>query len=282
MFKKLIGIGFLFISNLSFSASYDAECDSCISDNDFRSFAYNYSATNFENQHKIRSFDHKLVIFNHNKGLAKEVRIVGEGYNVAGEPAITTVYFVAIPSQKLAVLASAYGGLYSSVLVSEIEIPTSIADSTYGLVGSSYLQQQTINEYNSRLPILEHLANYIGAVASIAGKVISVNFVIEVNFSDDSIATFKITGINSDGKLTYGFVGGVDADGNVISESKSHYMSGSFNFAVQGESGVQEFLRAAERAGVPIVDSRNSGNVIHVTCAHGICNITTPTNADPV
>lgn len=269
------------MSKLAFADAYDVSCSYCVSGNDFKNFAKNFSKENFENSSKVRSFDHTLYVFNHDKGKAKKVLVTGEGYNITGEPGITFVTLGDIPLQKRTAFATAYNELYSSILVKKHLIPPSIAYSGYDLVGADYLHQQVIDEYKDNLPVHEKLANYIAAAAGIAGKVVDVNFVIEVSFSDGSTIFFKITGIDANGQLTYNFHNGVDADGNIISELPSHYSSGSLSFKTQGESGVQNFLNAAVRSGVPIADKRlGSGSVVYIVCSQGVCNLTTP-SSDP-
>ena len=160
MLRIFLGLSCLLISKLAFSGIYDVSCSYCVSDSDFKNFARNFSKANFETSPKVRNFDHTLYVINHDKGEVKKISVVGEGYNIIGEPGLTVVTLENISLQKRTAFAATYNELYSSVLVKKHLIPPSIAYSGYDLVGADYLQQQSIDEYKDNLPLHEKLYAY--------------------------------------------------------------------------------------------------------------------------
>jgi hypothetical protein len=111
------------------------------------------------------------------------------------------------------------------------DIEDDVADSVYDIIGLSSVQAEVIDDFTGQFGLEEKLETYIGTVLSIAGKVVNVNFVIQVEFSDGSSALFKITGIDGYGNVTY-----------KLSQD---------SFSVPSES-IEDFVGAMNNIGIPV------------------------------
>ena len=130
------------------------------------------------------------------------------------------------------------------------DIEDDVADSVYDIIGLSSVQAEVIDDFTGQFGLEEKLETYIGTVLSIAGKVVNVNFVIQVEFSDGSSALFKITGIDGYGNVTYK-LSQATADGNNIPLTNQDYLDSQDSFSVPSES-IEDFVGAMNNIGIPV------------------------------
>ena len=143
-----------------------------------------------------------------------------------------------VPSEELAafnVAVLAKQDVNASISRMNRSVPTSLTDSAWDLVGKGYLQSAVASEFKTNQTLQTEVAHYLALVPAVLGKVVNVNLVVELDFSDGSTALFKIDGIDSDGDLTFSFLIGKDKDGNKIEDKKSNFV-GAFNFSTGGDS----------------------------------------------
>ncbi|TMN90124.1 hypothetical protein CWB72_09360 [Pseudoalteromonas phenolica] len=153
-------------------------------------------------------------------------------------------------------------------------VPRNIAESAYDLVGASYVRSDVAQHYVNNQTIRDYVANYTSAAVSVVTKLLDIKWTVELKFSDGSVATFVLGGIQENGNLKLDFVSAIDLDGNNIPTTKQGFMSGEYRFAEQGNRGIQNFLDAAKRAGVPISNSSGGGGSTTMVCDNDICIIT--------
>jgi len=131
------------------------------------------------------------------------------------------------------------------------EPDSNIADSVYDLVGSTQKESTVAAEIIAQQTWNEAVGHYTAAVLSALGKITGVNWVIEVKFSDSSIALFKIDGIGYDGALDISFFEGTDSSGNTVPMTKEQFSSlGQMTFLTQRL--FDEYSDAALRLNVSI------------------------------
>lgn len=158
-----------------------------------------------------------------------------------------------------------------------VDIPSSVAESAYDLPGAGYLASDVANYYLENQTLRMAIGNYTATALAIAGKVINLNLVIELNFSDGTIGFFKITGLDSSGTILLEFKSGLDADSNTIN-AHPIALSGSYRFTVGGLAALNHFNRALERMGISVVrdgGSGSGGGVFELRCdsKHTICRL---------
>ncbi|SFR65647.1 hypothetical protein SAMN05216203_2243 [Marinobacter daqiaonensis] len=139
------------------------------------------------------------------------------------------------------------------VLQSATAVPEAIADSAWDLVGAGYKQNQVIDHYVNNMSVFQHLNNALGSLAILLGGVVNVeNVLIKMKFSDGSEADFSLDGWDSASRPRLTFLGGRDADGNIIRDSNQIFSSGSYSFRIGGHVAFNAFIDAASRFGVSV------------------------------
>jgi hypothetical protein len=92
-------------------------------------------------------------------------------------------------------------------------------------------------------------------LASIGGKVVGVNVVVELKFSDLSIVTLKISGINANGELQFQILSITDSDGNNIPLNQTEFAAKSREaYTFTNEKNLQNFLEISWRMGIKTVN----------------------------
>ena len=137
---------------------------------------------------------------------------------------------------------------------SDIDIPRDLADSAYDLAGSSSTQRRVGDHIWNDMLVAQKASSYIGAILSIAGKLVDVNITITVNFVDGSTATFEIDAIDSSGNIRFAYMGGgsIDAERNAVPDTRSAFAG---EFRMNANRTLNEFVAAASRFGVDVVRS---------------------------
>ncbi|WP_377895817.1 hypothetical protein [Alteromonas sp. R78001] len=130
------------------------------------------------------------------------------------------------------------------------DIEDDVADSVYDIIGLSSAQAEVIDDFSGEFGLEEKIETYISTILSIVGKVVDVNFVIQVEFSDGSSALFKITGIDGYGNVTYK-LSQATADGNNIPLTNSDYLDNQDSFTVPSES-IEDFVGAMNNIRIPV------------------------------
>jgi len=145
-------------------------------------------------------------------------------------------------------------------------VPSNLAGSVRDLVGSSSTQNSVADNYINNQSLQQLIGNYTSAMMAIAGKVVAINFVIELSFSDGSTGYFKLTGIDGSGVLQLTFHKGVDSNGNTVLPNKASYGTGTYSFAGTSGSGLSSFVEAVRRLGIPVTSVSGGANSVEVEC----------------
>ncbi len=135
------------------------------------------------------------------------------------------------------------------------DVPSSVLTSAYQLVGVSSNLTKLQTFYNDTRTIGQYYSSYLGALASIGGKVVGVNVVIELKFSDLPMVTLKISGINANGELQFQILSITDSDGNNIPLNQTEFAEKSNEaYKFSNEHKLQQFLETAWRMGIKTVN----------------------------
>lgn len=189
---------------------------------------------------KIKTY--KIVAYTENNYTTYSIRGIGTPANVLSQ------YNQAVSAKRKVNIAAV-----------NLHIPPSVEESAYNL-GNNIAARARVMEYVSgNISWYEKLASYAGVLLSIAGRVVDLNAVIELQFSDGSVGVFKVKGINSSGTVTWTFIGkdSFDADGNIIPTRPSDF---SRNYEITTSATLEEFMDAAADFGIP-VEQIGAGNV---------------------
>lgn len=128
-----------------------------------------------------------------------------------------------------------------------VVIPSTVVESAWDMTGNSSARNIVTNYIFDNLSIADKIYAYEGAVVALLGKIVDVNVVARVVFSDESTALFRISGVNNDGKLEFEYVSAsaVDGNSNSIPESPSNF-TGRYVF---NGGGLENFIDAVNRFG---------------------------------
>lgn len=143
----------------------------------------------------------------------------------------------------------------------EYDVPAGVAQSAYDMIGSSSTKNNVESSYVSNQSILRRINDVVVGALQIAGKVVDFRAVVSVGFSDGSVATFQLTGINADINVELDLLGVVDADNNdvplTVDDMKTN---GAMNFSSQGQIGVQRYIDAMIRSGIKVETNMGGGS----------------------
>ena len=103
-------------------------------------------------------------------------------------------------------------------------IPGEVARSAFDIVHNSVLQQRVSDYVNNHLNLWQSIGAPVAVPLTALGKVVNLNFVISVTFSDGSTAKLELTGLEGSlGDVSYRFElmegSARDADGNLIPDT---------------------------------------------------------------
>lgn len=257
--KRLLSLSLLLISGfVNANTLPSVECSSCSSDINYESLAIQkVLESSSGNSYNIG----EVLIINY---AASELRQYEVHYS-PGEPGIPSEFYAFRKSispslsQQFSTVVHARAQVQSFFDSYHTNIPADISKSAYDLLGASYNQTKVSNYFVKNQTLRQHIAHYTASSLAVFGKVVNVNFVVELRFSDNSKASFRIAGINSSGDLDLKLVDITDVDGNKIKDSKQQFSQGSYSFAIGGADAINAFLSAASRLGVPITLRRGGG-----------------------
>lgn len=134
------------------------------------------------------------------------------------------------------------------------ELPSSILNSGYEIIGTSSNFSKVVKYYNSNQTLGSQWSAYTGALAAIAGKVANVNITVSIKFNDGMIATLKINGFDNKGNILFKLIDMKDKKGNDIPVNKKEaeeQKENLMNFSTVNEVSI--FLDAVGRFGVTSV-----------------------------
>ena len=131
------------------------------------------------------------------------------------------------------------------------DVPLEVAGSAFDMIGSSQKVHDVTQFYMNNLTLRELFSAYAGSSLIVLGKIIQLNLVIELNFSDGTVGFFSIIGVDGPGNFRFKFSSGVDADGNSIKPDAVN-LSGSYRYSEGGYIAIESFIRALERLGVKV------------------------------
>jgi hypothetical protein len=148
-------------------------------------------------------------------------------------------------------------------------VPEKIAKSAWDLVGFSAVQNDVANHYSENTSATDDFNTYVSMAGKLSNKLNINKILMEVTFSDNSIAVLSLAYAN-DKRIQWDFERGADADGNIIKPSLDIKTPQTYRFTEGTETSFRSFFRAAGRAGVIFSGSTPSSGGGQVTC--------TPTN----
>ena len=153
----------------------------------------------------------------------------------------------------------------------DIEIPSDVLDSAFGLVHSTYNQNQ-VNAY-----VANNLNNWQiwGAITSIPlaalGKLVDVNSVLELSYSDGSTSTVRLSGVKGDFSTQVEFEfeykqgSAKDADGNQIPSNEAEARTETTSSTMDRAAALADFIELWYSGSV-VCTSRIERNLIITTC----------------
>jgi hypothetical protein len=153
-------------------------------------------------------------------------------------------------------------------------IPKKIAGSAFEVVHSALLQRQLSDYVNENLTFWETIGAPVSVPLQAFGKIVDLNFVISVTFSDGSTAKLALTGLEgsiTEIRYTFELVEGSarDADGNLIPSTASEAApySGIFSTQAFAENMVDFIVRWYSEEGAQVqCRSESSSSGVTVTC----------------
>jgi len=165
---------------------------------------------------------------------------------------------------EFAAVKSAKRSVYDSIFAIP-QVSSSVAGSAWELPGNSQKQNNVGNWILNNQSLNQAIGHYASAIAAMVGKIIGVNFVIEVTFSDGSFANYRITGIDNRGNLTLALENATDADNNSIPLTLSGF-TGTYSFS-SGGGGIESAASNFGAAMTIIGSTGASAGSITVTCS---------------
>ncbi len=269
--KKLLSIFVISIA-LLFSTLTKADVIQSVCNGCFTADQYRQRVITLIDSNGIGARPKTIYIFNYKLGVLKKYsgssQYIDSGPGPGGAIPLVLLgdkeYFVLrldISSNQLQRFnnsVSSYSALKSAI--SDDVVPHNVVDSAYSLVGAGYKENDLTDYYNSNLTIIDRIGNLIASAVAVTGKLPNLNIIVKVRFTDGSSATLSVTGLDKGATLKLKFLEGEDIDNNSITNNSDDYMSGTYRFTEQGEEGINRFLEAAARAGVPIYNGGSSGS----------------------
>ena len=258
MKSKVLSLLLFSAATLSFSAQSDeffTECSACTSSSDFETIA-KVTASNQGGS------VNDIFVLNPDTEVMKKIRVAIIRGREPGVPDTINVSYPSFESSELTAKDQVLAAKNEmEVFLAGFIVDPDTANSVYDLVGSTQTAHAVGEGVKAQQTWNEAIGHYTGAALSGLGKVVGVNWVIEVQFSDGSVALLKIDGIDGEGALELDFLEGRDSDGNTVPMTKEQFQSlGSYSFSGQGV--FDEFSAAAMRFNVPITTSSGSGGSI--------------------
>ncbi|WP_152032938.1 hypothetical protein [Gallaecimonas mangrovi] len=285
--KRLLALLFLSIpifANASTTTVYQVDCESCISTSALASMARSYGSTIGSVLPSTRpgSASGTVYVFNYSEGLSAKYLVTAEREDTTGSPLEIFTSLESMTSAQTESFEKA-SDTYNTMssLLSSVEIPSSVANSGYELVGAQY-KVNKVGDYifsnsTNAQRIETSAANLTNYLLSVVGSgSLPDNFGLEATavFPDGSTVTLAVVSLSAT-SIEFKFVRGRDADDNTISATASDYLSGSYSFASSGSTGVQEYIDAAARLGITITDDGTSTGTTMTCTTDNICTVTT-------
>ena len=117
-------------------------------------------------------------------------------------------------------------------------IPADVAESAFDIVHNSLLQKRVSDYVNDNLSIWQTIGAPVSVPLQAFGKIVDLNFVVTVTFSDGSTAKFALTGL--EGSLTeihytFEFVKGSARD----ADDGAHVAATASSLPFRGQASVQ-------------------------------------------
>jgi hypothetical protein len=146
------------------------------------------------------------------------------------------------------------------------DVPPSVAGSVYDLVGTPSVVNDVADYYNANMTLLEAIGNYTALSVLLQGKLVGINYVVELSFSDGSSAVYKINGLLNGFDFQFEYLSGKDADNNNI--TLDDFPEVTYSFASQGVTGISTFVNAAAAYGttVSVVYTNSSSSSTVLSC----------------
>lgn len=268
--KKILTLLILLTSTFTFNASAAifTKCDNCTSDYQLENIA-TYIAESEGGSNNV------VFVANSKSNTLKKYRIINIRSFESGVPNSTEVVDIELSSSEKAIATEL--NKTSNEIIDffnhDNNVPVGVADTIYDLVADTAVSSDVANHYINNQSIRQKVGNYTSLVLSVAGKVVNVNFVIELDFSDNSIGVFKLDGIDKNGNITLKLISGTDADNNNVNLTKKSFvdssgMTSNYRFTNQGAEGINNFLAAAARLGISTSSGGGSfGGSLSMTCS---------------
>ena len=161
-----------------------------------------------------------------------------------------------------------------AALESGTEIPKEVAPSAFEVVHSALLQRRVSDYINEHLSFWETIGAPVSVPLQAFGKIVDLNFVVSVIFSDGSTAKLALTGLEgsiTEIRYTFELVEGSarDADGNLIPSTASEAApySGIFSTQDYAENMVDFIVRWYSEGGAQVqCRSESDPGGVTVTC----------------
>ncbi len=153
-------------------------------------------------------------------------------------------------------------------------IPEDVAGSAFDIVHNSVLQQRVSDYVNANLNIWQSIGAPVAVPLTALGKIVNLNFVLSITFSDGSTAKLELTGLEGSlGEVRYRFElrdgSARDADGNLIPDTAAEAApyEGVFSTQPFADQMVDFIVRWYADGGAQVqCTSKVSSGGVTVTC----------------
>lgn len=262
---SIVSLITLFLISSVKAEVYQDVCEGCTTSSEYRAVV-----KQLIDYHRIKSLPQKVYVFNYTNGVLKKYNASSELLDVRSNDKIYIIDSInptSAESQNFALSVSKLQTLKTSLR--STVIPETVVDSAYSMVKASYKENDLADHFNANKSLSDQLNGLIASAVSVTGKLPNLKPTFEVAFSDGSSAVLQLIGLTENGTFRLKFISGKDVDNNTITNDPNHYASGGFRFTVQGQEGINKFLTAAARAGIPIYYGGSGGTTsgTSMTCS---------------
>ena len=264
---KLIIVLSLAAAGNAFASAYWEACNGCSSTQQTR------AAINAAPSRTVGQFDVYLMDFERESVQKFRVTTLYEprdgGYRSAALRVLTEAHIAYEFAQGVRAIKDDIASFEAGTV-----IPGDVVGSAFDIVHSKVLQKRVSDYVNEHLTIWQSIGAPVAVPLSAFGKIVNLNFVISVTFSDGSTAKLALSGLEgSITEIRYAFefvVGSArDADGNLIPSSAEQAApyEGIFSTEPFAQQMVDFITRWYSEQGAQVVcRSEVSGDGVTVIC----------------
>ncbi|PKG76563.1 hypothetical protein CXF86_00290 [Shewanella sp. GutCb] len=294
--KKAVILGLLFSSTVSLPAlaidPIHAECATCQTETQFYTAARKNAVLNRTLSINIMNFEnYELKKFRVSKSSHVECEYDNEPDGRGGKLQICRKIYdystisASITNEELNLftdLADSINDARKYYSQRSIEIPSTVVESGYEIIGAGYVKTKVTNYFN-QMPLRKSILEKAVVVGASASKMISTGIKFEMPalvflFSDGVKAYATLDFYDMDDEAHFKFIKLVDKNGNSVDFTKSNpFSEKSYNFSGISQASWSVFHAAMSSYGLTVRGSSSKivprGTVTIVVCSSGKDNL---------